>query len=128
MRVNTHLKIDPSLVGEPLEVGEGTAVAQLVTQPVMAADERDLVHGGFTFGLADYAAMLAVNDPNVVLGAAQIRFTGPVKVGETLVAKASVQQVDNKKRQVECSVSVGDRTVFQGTFTCFVLNQHIFDQ
>ncbi|WP_084211957.1 MaoC/PaaZ C-terminal domain-containing protein [Geoalkalibacter subterraneus] len=94
----------------------------------MAADERDLVHGGFTFGLADYAAMLAVNDPNVVLGAAQVRFTGPVKVGEALVARAEVQLAEDKKRQVECSVSVGDQKVFQGTFTCFILGHHIFDQ
>jgi acyl-coenzyme A thioesterase PaaI-like protein len=44
----------------------------------MAADQRGLVHGGFTFGLADYAAMVAVNDPNVVLGAAEVRFLAPV--------------------------------------------------
>jgi acyl-coenzyme A thioesterase PaaI-like protein len=48
----------------------------------MAVDDRGLVHGGFVFGLADHAAMLAVNDPNVVLGAASTRFLKPVRVGE----------------------------------------------
>ena len=47
----------------------------------MAADGRGLVHGGFTFGLADFAAMCAVNDPNVVLGAATCKFLAPVQVG-----------------------------------------------
>ena len=32
------------------------------------------------FGAADYAAMLAVNDPNVVLGNAELRFVAPVEV------------------------------------------------
>lgn len=32
----------------------------------MAADEYRLVHGGFIFGLADYAVMLAINEPTVV--------------------------------------------------------------
>ena len=41
------------------------AVAALTTDPEMAADDRGLVHGSFTFGLADYAAMLAVNDPSL---------------------------------------------------------------
>ncbi|HSF38746.1 MAG TPA: hotdog domain-containing protein, partial [Thermoanaerobaculia bacterium] len=79
----THLAIDRRLVGEPVELGPGTASVALVTVPEMAADERGLVHGGFVFGLADYAAMLAVNHPNVVLGSAETRFLKPVTVGET---------------------------------------------
>ena len=63
----THLAIDRRLCGEPLEIAEGSAIVVLVTLPEMAADDRGLVHGGFVFGLADYAAMLAVNDPLVVL-------------------------------------------------------------
>jgi len=74
----THLAIDPRLVGTPLEIAEGTAVVALVTVPEMAADERGLVHGGFVFGLADYAAMLAVNHPNVVLGGSEVRLLKPV--------------------------------------------------
>jgi acyl-coenzyme A thioesterase PaaI-like protein len=48
----------------------------------MVVDAHGLVHGGFVFGLADYAAMLAVNDPNVVLGAAEARFLKPVRRGD----------------------------------------------
>jgi len=44
----------------------------------MAADARGLVHGGFTFGLADYAAMLAVNEPTVVLASAQTKLITPL--------------------------------------------------
>ena len=83
----THLAIAPRLVGEPLELGPGTARAALTLSPEMAADDRGLVHGGFAFGLADYAAMLAVNHPLVVLASSTVRFLAPTRVGERLVAE-----------------------------------------
>ena len=42
---------------------------------------------GFIFGAADYAAMLAVNQPNVVLGAAETHFLKPSRVGDVLLAQ-----------------------------------------
>ncbi|MEJ2199857.1 MAG: hotdog domain-containing protein [Desulfuromonadaceae bacterium] len=123
---NTHLAISPVLVGEPLALAEGRAVVQLQTCAEMVADERGLVHGGFTFGLADYAAMLCVNDPNVVLGAAETKFLAPVKLGETLVAEAELLEAKGKKRLVKCVVKTSG-PVFEGVFTCFALEKHIFD-
>ena len=64
----------------------------MTTTNAMAADDIGLVHGGFIFGMADYAAMLAVNDPNVVLGAADVKFLKPVSVQETVVAEARVSK------------------------------------
>lgn len=122
----THLAISPVWVGEPLELAPGMAVARLLTRAEMAADERGLVHGGFAFALADYAAMLAVNDPHVVLGAAEARFLAPVRVGELLTARAVVESAEGKKRLVKCVVS-SDREVLSVTFTCFVLPGHVFD-
>ncbi len=108
-------------------LAEGTATVGLTGQERMAADDRGLVHGGFTFGLADYAAMLAVNDPNVVLGGADCRFLAPVAVGQRMTAVAVVDEVKGRKRGVEVTVTVGDRKVFTGRFTCFVLDQHVLD-
>jgi len=122
----THLAISPVWVGEVCELSAGKAVARLHTRAEMAADERGLVHGGFTFGLADYAAMLAVNDPNVVLGAAETKFLAPVRVGQTLTAQAEVVAAEGKKRSVHCCVKT-DREVFSATFTCFVLPLHVLD-
>ncbi|NIQ95506.1 MAG: PaaI family thioesterase [Desulfuromonadales bacterium] len=101
-------------------------MAQLETCKDMAADERGLVHGGFAFGLADYAAMLAVNDPHVVLGGAETRFLAPVTVGDVMTAEAQVLEQSGKKRLVRCEVRT-DRKVLEGTFTCFVLPQHVLD-
>lgn len=130
MTPKTHLRIDPHLVGTPLDLGEGSASAVLVTTPEMAADERGLVHGGFVFGLADYAAMLAVNDPNVVLGAADTRFLKPVRVGEGLEARARIEETDGQKSKVKVKVEVlrDGEAVMTGTFTCFTLDRHVLDR
>ena len=91
----------------------------------MAADPSGLVHGGFIFGLADYAAMIAVNHPNVVLGAADVKFLKPVEIGALVIAEARVQEVQGKKHWVAVTVTRQEETVFQGMFTCFVLDRHI---
>lgn len=91
----------------------------------MAVDELGLIHGGFTFGLADYAAMLAVNHPFVVLGASQVRFTAPVKVGDLMRARAKVVSKEGWRREVAVEVFVEDRKVLSGTMTCHILDRHV---
>jgi acyl-coenzyme A thioesterase PaaI-like protein len=125
---NTHLRIDQTLSGRPIEQRDGFAKVELTTLPMMSADDRGLTHGGFYFGMADYAAMLAINDPNVVLGAAEARFLKPVKEGDVLVASANVSGEKGAKRTVDVMVVRGNDTVFTGSFTCFVLKNHVFDQ
>ncbi len=126
----THLAIDRRLCGEPLEIGEGSAAVAWTALPEMAADERGLVHGGFVFGLADYAAMLAVNHPNVVLGSAEVRFLKPVTVGERLVARATLEtseETDGRKSRVRVEVRRGEEAVMSGSFRCFTLERHVLD-
>jgi acyl-coenzyme A thioesterase PaaI-like protein len=130
--VRTHLGLDRRLCGQPLNVGEGSAEVIFEALPVMAADERGLVHGGFVFGLADYAAMLAVNDPHVVLGSAEVRFLKPVVVGERLVARAVIEETDGRRSRVRVEVLRGQEAVFNevvmtGTFLCITLERHVLD-
>jgi uncharacterized protein (TIGR00369 family) len=122
---NTHLSINSRLCGEPIELGDGTARARFVATSEMAADDRGLVHGGFVFGLADYAAMLAVNDPFVVLGSSEIRFLAPVKVGDEVIASATRKEIAGKKHVIAVSAKVGDKEVLAGTMTAFVLPNHV---
>lgn len=122
---NTHLGISSELCGHVVSLAEGTATVRLVTTDVMRADAQGLVHGGFVFGLADYAAMLAVNDPNVVLGSAATRFLAPVKVGDEVSATATVRESKGKKRLIEVVARVADRDIMSGTLTAFVLEAHV---
>jgi acyl-coenzyme A thioesterase PaaI-like protein len=123
----THGAIDPRLVGIVEELSEGRSRVGLRCLPEMAADASGLVHGGFTFGLADYAAMVAVNDPHVVLGAADVRFLAPVRAGQRAVAEATVTEAKGRKRVVSVTVDVEGAPVLEGTFTAFVLDRHVLD-
>lgn len=134
--VRTHGSIDRSLCGAPVELGPGRAVVTMTAGAVMAADERGLVHGGFVFGLADHAAMLAVNEPTVVLAKAESRFLAPVRRGERLVARARVvsEEADRGRSVVEAEVVAseedgsGSWPVFTGTFHCVVPERHVLDR
>ena len=127
---NTHLAIDPKLCGEVCSLAPNQAEVELQTHAGMAADQRGLVHGGFLFGAADYAAMLAVNHPNVVLGSARVQFTAPTRVGERVRFKAAVVSEKGRKREVEVEGRSSDdaKPCFLGSFTCVVLDQHVLDR
>lgn len=125
--ITTHNQISQTLCGTALSVETDHSTVELTTIEEMAVDNKGLVHGGFIFGLADYAAMIAVNDPNVVLGAAQVTFKKPIKVGETLKAEAKVVQTEDSKRLVDVFIKKGESLVFEGSFTCFVLQKHVLD-
>lgn len=125
MNVKTHQTIDQSLCGRPLEIGEGYSRVELTTLPSMSVDHSGLVHGGFIFGLADYAAMIAVNHPNVVLGAADVKFLKPARTGVVVQASAKVEEIQGKKQWVAVSVEHDGEIIFQGMFTCFTLDAHI---
>ena len=136
MEPSTHQRISSELCGVPLELRPGFSSVRLKTTPEMRVDSAELVHGGFVFGLADYAAMLAIDHPNVVLGSADVRFLKPVIVGEVLVAEAKVLPSNtppgeesttsaSKKMLVDVMVFRSDEKVLSGQFLCLVLYQHI---
>ena len=127
MDIRTHKGINPTLCGTPTELFPGRSVVTMTTTADMASDDKGLVHGGFVFGVADYAAMLAVNDPFVVLGASETKFLKPVAVGETVTATAVVKEDSGKKRIVDVSVSRDGTPVLTGSFVCFVLEKHVLD-
>lgn len=126
--INTHKKINQKLCGKPVKVAENVAEVVLKVTDEMAADEKGLVHGGFIFGLADYAAMLAVNHPNVVLGAASVKFLKPVVVGDELRAVAKVVEVKGKKYKVLVKVKKAEDVVFEGEFIAIVPDIHVLDR
>jgi uncharacterized protein (TIGR00369 family) len=127
---NTHLSISEDLVGKVERIESGRfAQVSLTVDSRMRVDEKGLVHGGFTFGLADYSAMVAVNDPFVVLVSSQVRFLKPVIVGETLTARARVDETEGKKRRVRCEVfNQGHEKVLEGEFLCRMLSQHVLEK
>ncbi len=127
MEIKTHRSIDQSLCGAPLSLSPGQAIVKLRTDERMVADERGLIHGGFIFGLADYAAMLAVNEETVVLAKAEVKFLKPVRLGEELQAIAKVVEREGKKSRVYVEVKRGEEVVFSGEFLCVTPEKHVLE-
>jgi len=125
--LQTHLSIDSTLSGKLISLSTDHAKVLLHTTRQMAADAQGLVHGGFLFSAADNAAMCVVNDPYVVLGAASTKFIAPVRVGDVVVFEARVVKTKGKKREVLVVGSVEGVTVFEGSFTAFVLDGHVLE-
>jgi len=132
MPIETHKQINRKLCGTPIRMKEGYCVIELKTTKAMRVDKSGLIHGGFIFGAADYAAMLAVNHPNVVLGAATFNFKKPVVVGEKLYAEAHISKTENGKKNVKVIVKrespKSQDVIGEGNFTCFTPKQHILEE
>ncbi len=125
MRPPTHERLDPELCGIPVTISEGRAEVELVATARMRADDTDLVHGGFVFGLADHAAMLAVGAPTVVLAAAQMEFLAPVVVGDRVRAEAIVAESTGKRHLVDVVVRRDDTVVMRSRMTAVVPTHHV---
>jgi len=128
MQLSTHKAINQTLCGRLLSNGEGSATVKLSSTPEMVADDHGLVHGGFVFGAADFAAMAAVNDSNVVLGSANVKFLKPLKMGGSVTLEAKITETDGKRRLVDVTgVDETGAKAFSGVFTCFVLEKHVLE-
>jgi acyl-coenzyme A thioesterase PaaI-like protein len=123
--LRTHELINRTYSGELVELKDGFAKVSLLTNEEMRVDSLGLVHGGFIFSAADFAAMAAVNDPNVVLSGATTSFLSPVRVDDEVIFTAKVRHKDGRKREVNVTGNVLDIKVFEATMKTVVLDKHV---
>ena len=125
---NTHLLASEKLIGSVVSIGNDCATVKLTILEEMIVDTYNLSHGSFVFGLADYAAMVAINKPTVVLGKATSKFLKPVILNDEVTAVATITETSGKKISVSVVVTnQKNELVFEGEFICFVLEKHILD-
>jgi acyl-CoA thioesterase len=125
INLKTHTKIKKYLSGDIISLKENYAEVKLRCTKEMAVDDMGLIHGGFTFSAADFAAMAAVNDPYVVLIGAVSKFLAPVKVGDIVTFEAYAKFEDARKREVDVTGSINDIKVFEGKFDAVILPEHV---
>lgn len=123
--LQTHNLINTYLCGEITKHEKGYVELELETENDMVVDEMGLIHGGFVFGAADFAAMAAVNERNVVLVASECQFLAPVKMGDKVLFKAQVRHQEGRKRNVHVKAFVLDIKVFEGEFMTVITEHHV---
>ena len=125
IELKTHLKFNPKF-GRLVEITENGAKVVLETTSDMAVDEEGLVHGGFTFGAADFCAMASVNEPYVVLvKATNCEFMAPVKVGDVVEFEGEILMKEKRKVEVKVVGMLNEIKVFEGLFSCVILENHV---
>jgi len=123
--IQTHERINQELCGEVIKIEAGYVELRLTTIPEMLADEVGLIHGGFIFSAADYAAMLAVNERNVVLVGSECQFLSPVKLNNEVNFVARVRHKEGRKRNIHVEGHVLDIKVFEGEFKTVITERHV---
>jgi len=123
--LQTHLRMNESLSGEIVLLQKGYVELRLITSTDMLADDIGLIHGGFIFSAADYAAMAAVNEKNVVLVGSETQYLSPVKLHDEVNFIARVRHQEGKKRNVYVTGHVLDIKVFEGEFKTVITERHV---
>lgn len=121
----THENINRDLNGEILKLERGYVELRLTTNSEMVVDDQGLIHGGFIFSAADFAAMAAVNERNVVLVGSDCQFLSPVKFGDEVNFVARVRHKEGRKRNVYVEGHVLAIKVFQGEFKTVITDRHV---
>ncbi|WP_052433545.1 thioesterase [Sulfurospirillum arsenophilum] len=123
--LKTHLKIKSSLIGNLTELKKNSSKVVLQTTNEMSVDELGLIHSGFLFGSAEYAAVAAVNEPNVVIIGCRSKFFAPAKVGDLVSFEAKGRFEDARKREIKVVGMINEIKVFEGIFQAVILERHI---
>lgn len=123
--LKTHLKIKSTLAGNLVEISRNSAKVILQTTNDMSVDEFGLVHSGFLFGSAEYAAVAAVNEANVVVIGCRSKFFAPAKVGDMISFEAKGRFEDARKREIKVIGMINEIKVFEGLFQAVILEHHI---
>lgn len=120
----THYDINQSLTGTLEELEEGYAKILFTATEDMVVDRRGMIHSGFIFGAANYAAMAAVNVSTAILAVSKTNFLAPLSVNDEAIFEATALQKDTRKRNVMVVGYYNNIKFFEGEFTIVVLEHH----
>jgi acyl-coenzyme A thioesterase PaaI-like protein len=105
------------VVGELIELSlgqQGTSVLMVTDQMVFARNQ--IVRGHFLFAQGNSLAVALVDSDIVLTKNADVRFYQTVRLGERVVAKASVTSTQGNRYYVSVNSYVHDEIVFSGEF------------
>ncbi|QKG29071.1 PaaI family thioesterase [Campylobacter sp. RM16187] len=123
LKTSPHINL--SLSGSVVALGPNHAKTNFFATNEMVCDAQGLIHGGFVFSAASYAALASINETYSVMIGAKIHFYAPTMVNEMIEFDAHAHFGESKKREVRVIGKTKDIKVFEGTFQVVVLEDHI---
>lgn len=119
-------EMSPNVIGELLELYQNKAIVKFAPSERMIMDESKMIHTGFVFNAASFAAMAAINKKYSVLIAADVKFLAPIELGHEVTFKAEAIQSDTKKCEVKVEGFLLDIKIFDSLFHIAVFDKKIF--
>ncbi|SEP56209.1 transcription factor FapR [Piscibacillus halophilus] len=119
---NEELRALPveEVIGEVVNLElDNLAISILDIKEEHVFSRNKIARGHHLFAQANSLAVAVINDELALTANAEINFTRPVKVGERVVAKASVIDQDKNRTIIEVKSYVQDELVFEGKFYMF---------
>lgn len=115
--------------GEIVLLTRGVAHVQFVPEEYMVMDQEthnSLIHAGYIFNAASYAAMAAINKRHSIMIAADVKFLSPIELGHEVLFKAVATQMDTKKCEVKVEGFLLDIKIFDSLFHIAVFDKAPF--
>ncbi|NOQ31484.1 MAG: PaaI family thioesterase [Helicobacteraceae bacterium] len=125
--LNTHADVSSMLFGEIEKLADGHSLVRLQTTSIMTTDKSGMIHSGFLFNSADYAAMISINERNVILIGSSTTFFSPVRLGDVVEFEATVRHKEGRKRDISVVGTVEGIKVFKGEFRVVITDTHILN-
>lgn len=120
-----YKKIDSSICGELLVLSKNKAEVSFVPKESMICDDK-IIHSGFIFGAASYAAMCAINKKNSLIITSETKFFAPVELGQEVLFRAVALQSEGKKCEVKVEGLLLDIKIFEGIFAVAIFDKKLF--
>ncbi|MFD2638238.1 transcription factor FapR [Piscibacillus salipiscarius] len=113
------LPID-EVIGEIVNLElDNLAISILDIKEEHVFSRNQIARGHHLFAQANSLAVAIINDDLALTANAEINFTRPVKLGERVVAKASVTNRNQKRTKINVRSYVQDELVFEGIFKMY---------
>lgn len=114
------------LVGNIVKMTYEEVITKFVPTKQMISDESNLIHSGFIFNAANYAAMCLVNQPHAITIGSEVEFLAPVEFEQEMMFLATVKQSNNKKFEINVKGTLLDIKIFEAIFHIAVFEKQLF--
>lgn len=119
-------QLKPDLCGIIIQASKEEVVTKFQATKQMISDENDIIHSGFIFNAASYAAMCLVNQTYSLIIKSEVQFLAPLEFGQEMTFIATMRHSNNKQCEVVVKGSLLDIKIFEASFYISIFDKQIF--
>lgn len=118
--------INTDFCGELIRIAENNAEVVFTASSAMLSDNERMIHPGFVFNSASYAALCAINKKNAIIISSEVKFLAPIELGHEVLFKAVALQNGFKKCEVRVEGFLLDIKIFESMFYVAIFDKKLF--